>query len=131
MIMMEVDRFKRYNDTYGHLCGDDVLRMVARILEREHRKQIDFVARYGGDEFIVLLPHTPRAAAADVAERIRRRVEGTPFIVGREITSVTVSLGVAAFPEDGDATVTLVDAADRRMYAAKQGGGNAVTAAAI
>ncbi|MHB8730262.1 MAG: GAF domain-containing protein [bacterium] len=131
VIMIEIDRFKRYNDTYGHLRGDDVLRMVARTLEREHRKQIDFVARYGGDEFIVLLPHTPGAIAADVAERIRRTMEDTPFIVGRDIASVTVSLGVAAFPEDGDTTVTLIDAADRRMYAAKRRGGNAVTAAAL
>jgi diguanylate cyclase (GGDEF)-like protein len=130
VIMIEIDRFKRYNDTYGHLRGDDVLRMVARILEKEHRKQIDFVSRYGGDEFFVLLPHTPRGTAAEVAERIRRAVEGTPFIVGRDITSVTLSLGVAAFPEDGDNTIALIDAADRRMYTAKQNGGNAVAAAA-
>ncbi|HEV2439442.1 MAG TPA: GAF domain-containing protein [bacterium] len=128
MIMIEIDRFKRYNDTYGHLRGDDVLRMVARTLEREHRKQIDFVARYGGDEFIILLPHTPRAVAADVAERIRRTVEDTPFIVGRDIASITISLGVASFPEDGDTTITLIEAADRRMYAVKQEGGNAVAA---
>lgn len=131
MIMIEVDRFKRYNDTYGHLRGDDVLRLVARILEREHRKQIDFVARYGGDEFMVLVPHTTRAGAAEMAERIRRAVEEAPLIVGREIAAVTVSLGVAAFPEDGDTTVTLIDAADRCMYAAKRAGGNAVTAAIL
>lgn len=130
VIMIEVDRFKRYNDTYGHLRGDDVLRMVARILEKEHRRHIDFVARYGGDEFMVLLPHTSRANAAYVAERIRHAVADAPFIVGREITAVTVSLGVAAFPEDGDTTITLIDAADHRMYAAKQGGGNSVTASA-
>jgi diguanylate cyclase (GGDEF)-like protein len=130
VVMIEIDRFKRYNDTYGHLCGDDALRVVARTLEREHRRQIDLVARYGGDEFIVLLPHTPRGVAADVAERIRRTVEGTPFIVGRDIESMTVSLGVAAFPEDADTAIAIIDAADRRMYAAKQGGGNAVAAAA-
>lgn len=129
MIMIEVDRFKHYNDTYGHLRGDDVLRLIARTLQREHRKQIDVVARYGGDEFVVMLPHTPGTAAADVAERIRRSIEDTPFIVGPDITPVTVSLGVSAFPQDGDSTVTLIDAADRRMYAAKQAGGNAVAAA--
>jgi len=130
VIMIEVDRFKHYNDTYGHLRGDDVLRVVARTLDREHRKHIDLVARYGGDEFIVLLPHTPRNVAGDVAERIRRSIENTPFPVGRDITSITVSLGVAAFPEDGDNSIALIDASDHRMYAAKQGGGNAVATAA-
>lgn len=129
LVMIEIDRFKRYNDAYGHLRGDEVLRLVARTMEREHRRQIDVVARYGGDEFMVLLPHTPRTAAADVAERIRRTVESTPLLVGREVTSVTVSLGVAGFPEDGDTTVTLIDAADRNMYRVKQAGGNAVAVA--
>ncbi len=126
LIMIEIDKFKRYNDTYGHLRGDEVLRLVARVLEKEHRKQVDVIARYGGDEFVLFLPHTAKAAAAEVAERIRRAVESTPYIVGSEVTSVTLSLGVAAYPEDGDTADTLVDAADRRMYAAKVSGGNAV-----
>ncbi len=126
LIMIEIDKFKRYNDTYGHLRGDEVLRLVARILDKEHRQQVDIVARYGGDEFMLLLPHTSKAAAADVAERIRRTVEVTPFIVGTAITTVTLSLGVAALPDDGDTTDALLDTADRRMYAAKHAGGNAV-----
>ncbi len=126
LIMIEIDRFKRYNDTYGHLRGDDVLRLVARILEREHRQQVDVVSRYGGDEFMILLPHSMKPAAAELAERIRRTVEATPFIVGDKVTSVTLSLGVASYPEDGETTDALMEAADRRMYAAKQAGGNAV-----
>ncbi len=126
LIVVEIDRFKRYNDRYGHLRGDEVLRLVARALLKEHRQQIDTVARYGGDEFTLLLPHTDKTAAAAVAERIRLAVEATPFIVGTEVTSVSVSLGVAAFPEDAETLNTLVDVADRRMYVAKRSGGNAV-----
>jgi diguanylate cyclase (GGDEF)-like protein len=126
LIMIEIDKFKRYNDLYGHLRGDEVLRLVARILEREHRRNVDVVSRYGGDEFMVLLPHTVKADAGEVAERIRRGIESIPFIVEGEVASVTVSLGVACYPEDGENSNALLDAADRRMYAAKQGGGNAV-----
>jgi diguanylate cyclase (GGDEF)-like protein len=126
LIMIEIDKFKRYNDQYGHLRGDEVLRLVARILEREHRKNVDVVSRYGGDEFMVLLPHTVKTDAAEVAERIRRGIEAIPFIVEGEVTSVTVSLGVASYPEDGDNGTAIVDSVDRRMYAAKQRGGNSV-----
>ncbi len=130
VIMIEIDKFKRYNDTYGHLRGDEVLRQVARILEKEHRKQVDIVARYGGDEFMILLPHTTKEAAVEAAERLRLAVQVTPFIVGTAITAVTLSLGVASYPQDGDTTDALVDAADGHMYVAKQGGGNAVSEAA-
>jgi diguanylate cyclase (GGDEF)-like protein len=126
VLMIEVDRFKRYNDTFGHLQGDEVLRLVTRVLMKEHRRQMDTAGRYGGDEFVLLLPHTPKTAAAEVAERVRRVVESTPFIVGSSITSVTLSLGVASYPDDGETTDALIDAADRRMYAAKGAGGNAV-----
>jgi diguanylate cyclase (GGDEF)-like protein len=126
LIMIEVDKFKKYNDSYGHLRGDDVLRLVARVLEKEHRGVSDIVARYGGDEFILALPNTPKTAAAAMAERIRRAVETSPLIVDGKVTSVTLSLGVAAYPEDGDDADDLVDSADRRMYAAKESGGNSV-----
>ncbi len=128
LIVVEIDRFKRYNDRYGHLKGDEVLRGVARALVKEHRQQIDTVARYGGDEFTLLLPHTNTAEAVVVAERIRRAIETTPFIVGTEVTSLSVSLGVAAFPEDAETANALVDVADRRMYVAKRAGGNSVAA---
>ncbi len=131
LVMIEIDKFKKYNDTYGHLRGDDVLRLVARVLEKEHRGLSDIVARYGGDEFILGLPNTSKTAAAAMAERIRRAVETAPLIVDGKVTSVTLSLGVAAFPEDADDTDDLIDSADRRMYAAKESGGNSVAMTTI
>ncbi len=129
LIMIEIDKFKRFNDSYGHLRGDEVIRAVARVLKQEHRAQIDIVARYGGDEFMILLPHTQKVTAAEIAERIRRAVEVTPLISAVEVASVTLSLGVACYPEDGKSADTLVEAVDRSMYKAKQQGGNAVAVA--
>jgi diguanylate cyclase (GGDEF)-like protein len=129
LIMIEIDKFKHYNDTYGHLRGDEVIRLVARVLQQEHRAQIDVVARYGGDEFMILLPHTTKAVAAEVAERIRRAVSATPLISDLEVASVTLSLGVAGYPDDGKSADALVEATDRSMYSAKERGGNAVAMA--
>jgi diguanylate cyclase (GGDEF)-like protein len=129
LIMIEIDKFKRFNDAYGHLRGDEVIRMIARVLQQEHRAQIDIVARYGGDEFMILLPHTQKVTAAEVAERIRRAAEATPLISAVELASVTLSLGVACYPEDGKSPDALVEAVDRSMYRAKQQGGNAVAVA--
>ena len=129
LIMIEIDKFKRFNDSFGHLRGDEVLRLVARVLQQEHRAQIDIVARYGGDEFILLCPHTAKEAAVELAERIRLALEATPLISELEIASITLSLGVASFPDDGKSADTLVEAADRSMYLAKARGGNAVATA--
>jgi diguanylate cyclase (GGDEF)-like protein len=126
LIIVEIDHFKRYNDTYGHLRGDEVLRLVALTLKQQHRQQIDMIYRYGGDEFVLLLPHTTQPAAVLVAERIREAIESTSLIVDEGTATLTASLGLASFPEDGDTANDLVNAADGRMYAAKRAGGNAV-----
>ena len=129
VVMIEIDKFKHYNDVFGHLRGDDAIRLVARTLLQEHRRQVDMAARYGGDEFMLLLPHMVKSEGAEVAERIRRAVAMTPFITGSKVASVTLSIGVASYPEDGETTDALVDAADRTMYAAKETGGNSVAMA--
>jgi diguanylate cyclase (GGDEF)-like protein len=119
--MIDVDLFKTYNDAFGHPAGDVVLQKVAEIL-RESTRDVDCVSRYGGEEFCVVLPETPGDAAGQIAERIRSRVAAETFS-GRK---VTVSIGVAAFPANGDTPETVVTAADTALYAAKAQGRNRV-----
>jgi diguanylate cyclase (GGDEF)-like protein len=123
LVMLDVDRFKQLNDTYGHQTGDDVLKRVAAALEGCMRS-FDTVARYGGEEFAVLLPRASAADAVSVAERLRRAI-------ARSSTdpAVTVSAGVATFPLDAAAPADLVAAADAALYASKAAGRDCVTAA--
>lgn len=131
MIMLEVDKFKRYNDTYGHRRGDQVLRIVADLLRKGSRTS-DFVARYGGDEFMIVLPNTSKDTAHEIAERLRRAVEAYPFLLDESIiTAVTLSVGVAASPDDGETVDAIVDAVDRAQYTAKRSGGNKVHLAQV
>jgi diguanylate cyclase (GGDEF)-like protein len=131
LIMLEVDNFKRYNDTYGHQRGDEVLRIMADLL-RKGSRTTDLVARYGGDEFMIVLPNSSKEAAHDIAERLRRMVEAYPFPLGENIfTSVTLSVGVAAAPEDGTTVDAVVEAVDRAQYTAKSSGGNNVHVAQV
>ncbi len=133
VLMIDVDHFKDFNDRFGHAAGDEALRVLAAVLRGQVRDK-DIVARYGGEEFVVYLPKVDMLGAADVAERIRRGVEGT--IIGvrpGETARITVSVGVAAAPGDGTDRTMLVKAADRMLYAAKEGGRNriATTAASM
>jgi two-component system cell cycle response regulator len=120
LILADVDDFKKYNDTHGHLRGDEVLRQVAQALERERRSS-DLVARYGGEEFGILLPEVTRAVAMEIAQRHLDRV-------ARE-SGIHLSLGVAEFPTDATTSTELVDRADKALYRAKATGkGRAVSA---
>lgn len=121
VIMLDVDHFKAYNDSFGHPAGDEVLRRMAVVL-RDATRTIDCVGRYGGEEFAVVLPETDAVGAIEVAERIRARVAGEPF----PERPMTVSLGVAVYPGDGDSPEAVVAVADSGLYAAKHAGRNRV-----
>ena len=127
VIMLDVDGFKGYNDTYGHVQGDVLLKMLADLLCQNVRS-VDSVGRFGGEEFIVVMPETPATEAHYTAERLRTAVESTIFPGFAEDPGLavfkTISLGVATFPEDTDDTQQLVTLADNALYRAKRGGRN-------
>jgi diguanylate cyclase (GGDEF)-like protein len=128
--MLDLDAFKHYNDTHGHLVGDQALRTVGRLLLGSTRRA-DVVARFGGEEFVVLLPESLKAAGAVVAEKIRAAVAQHP-LPGREAQPggrLTITCGVAAYPGDAASGLEVVDAADRALYRGKQQGGNRVVVA--
>ena len=125
LVMIDIDDFKRFNDTYGHQAGDEVLRHVAQTVARVLRRS-DTVARYGGEEFVVLLVDAATPEAVPVAETIRAEVEKTSLTISGMLRplQVTVSLGVASFPADAINGPDLVAAADRGLYQAKRTGKN-------
>jgi diguanylate cyclase (GGDEF)-like protein len=128
-IMFDIDHFKSYNDQHGHPAGDEVLRRIGEML-RENTRQIDIPARYGGEEFIVIVPHVNKQGALRLAERIRHLVEKEKF-PGEETQpggNMTISGGVANYPEDSDDVDTVLEAADKALYVAKRGGRNRVVA---
>ena len=127
LLMIDLDRFKDVNDEHGHQRGDEVLVELARRVMGEIRTQIDQFARYGGEEFVILLPETPCDGALVVAEKIRKAVAARPFTsqTGPPVR-VTVSIGAAAYPDDGDSADDLVRAADAALYRAKERGRNRV-----
>ncbi len=130
VMMLDVDHFKNFNDTYGHAAGDLVLKYLAKVL-RETVRDVDTVARYGGEEFTVVLPETKTPEAAMVAERIRARMAGAAVPVGNgKDVKVTVSIGLAEFPTHGDTAESIMGVADQALYQSKEAGRNRVTAAA-
>ena len=126
VLLADVDRFKQYNDTYGHLAGDAALVKIAEVF-RKTTRQVDCVARYGGEEFVVMLLEANLATAALVAERVRARVADQDLGEGK----VTVSIGLAEYPDGGETPEELIATADAAMYQAKSAGRNQVVAAGV
>ena len=127
VVMIDSDNLKQINDTHGHESGNRLLQHLVRCI-REQLRGSDVMARFGGDEFIVLLPETNNKGALEMAERIRKAVEVSRFDVRSGDTNITVSLGVASYPEDGGNLDVILDKADKAMYRAKQRGRNKVVA---
>lgn len=125
VLLIDIDHFKKFNDDYGHQVGDQVLRLVAKVLQ-ESVREVDLAARYGGEELIAVLPGTDLAACTTVAERIRRRIAEarlTRRATGKEIGSITVSIGVAQF-RLAESAEAMIERCDRGLYQAKRMGRN-------
>lgn len=124
IILFDVDHFKQINDVYGHHTGDQVLRQFAKVMADGVRAS-DLVTRYGGEEFAILLPQTDATGAAAIAERIRQKVEGLDFCVGRHQLRIHISAGVASVTAE-DTSESLVSRADRALYHSKSAGRNCI-----
>jgi diguanylate cyclase (GGDEF)-like protein len=124
-MMLDIDEFKRVNDTYGHVIGDQVLQRVADCCRKELRG-VDVIGRYGGDEFVALLPETGLSAACQVAERLRKTIAERVLDTKTGRVTVTVSLGVAVLDDEHLTPESLLDRADKALYIAKQNGRNRV-----
>lgn len=129
VMMFDIDFFKRFNDTYGHACGDFVLQNVAKMIKSGIRAQ-DMAARYGGEEFTVLLSDTDKEDAVTVADRIRRKIEQFDFCYENQHINVTISVGVSTYDSNENPVQNpkmLVEQADQALYISKRGGRNRVT----
>jgi diguanylate cyclase (GGDEF)-like protein len=127
LLMLDIDHFKHVNDTHGHKAGDVVLKGLSDLLMKQVRA-VDRVCRYGGEEFTVILPETDAAVAMQIAERMRAEVERQPFDIGGGKTiGITVSIGVATYPQHLDSPEEVIKAADVALYAAKRAGRNRVS----
>jgi two-component system, cell cycle response regulator len=126
-LVLDIDYFKAINDTHGHDAGDDVLRDFAMRIKRSIRG-IDLACRYGGEEFVIIMPETDMAVAAMVAERLRRRIAADPFAIaqGTKHIPVTISIGIAGLRGRDDNAASLLKRADEALYRAKRDGRNRV-----
>ena len=128
--MIDIDYFKKYNDTYGHMAGDDLLVKVAAVF-RNSLRSMDFAARYGGEEFLIMLPEHGADKALEVAERIRANIASATSDDKDGRDSVTVSIGIAAFPDNGATPAALIASADAALYQGKERGRNTVVLSAV
>lgn len=130
VMMIDIDHFKNYNDTFGHLKGDDLLVSLSRLMERNLRK-VDIIARYGGEEFLVMLPETNKESARKVAEKLRSVVESNDFHLEKPDLgpgNITMTIGISSLPKDSEDALELLDLADKALYYGKAQGRNRVCA---
>lgn len=126
LIILDIDFFKKFNDTFGHQAGDAILRQVAHTLKKNVRAT-DIVCRYGGEEMSIILPNTPKDEASSTAQKICERVANNKYKLSNDKEGhVTISLGVATYPHDGSTPSEIIEAADKRLYSAKNNGRNRV-----
>jgi diguanylate cyclase (GGDEF)-like protein len=121
IIMVDLDFFKKINDTYGHDAGDHVLRALATTLAEQSRRG-DFACRYGGEEFVIVMPNITKRTAYERAKKLRRRLNSLQIPYEGHCLTTTISMGIACYPNNGDTRQALLRAADQAMYAAKQAG---------
>jgi diguanylate cyclase (GGDEF)-like protein len=119
--MIDIDNFKEINDTLGHGVGDQVLRFIASQM-RDRIREPDVLGRYGGDEFLVILPNSTASGAAEQATRLNQQVASSPVVAGKELIRVTMSIGITQYQPNSDTWETLLERADQAMYQAKHDG---------
>ncbi|MCL1885060.1 MAG: diguanylate cyclase [Defluviitaleaceae bacterium] len=133
MLMLDIDHFKKFNDTHGHLNGDHALKTFASILTSTIQRGSDYVFRWGGEEFAIILPETPQDGAICVAEKVRQNVAATPIVMGKDSVRITISVGVASIiPEPATfpwAAADFCEGLDKALYRAKSRGRNRVEVA--
>jgi diguanylate cyclase (GGDEF)-like protein len=128
LVLFDIDQFKLINDSFGHYAGDHVIKEIADICHQQKRKS-DIIARFGGEEFLILLPETKLEAAQRFAERLRRKVETSAFCVASNAIRATISIGVSEANPSIDTVFDLIKLADKALYMAKDSGRNRVYAA--
>ena len=126
ILMIDVDCFKQYNDTFGHTAGDIALKSVAQILSETFLQPGNLIARYGGEEFCVVLPECSKTKAEELAQKVRKKMEDRIIVLRRQDTHITISIGVATFPQDAGMKEELIYKADQALYRAKEQGRNRV-----
>lgn len=126
ILMVDADSLKVINDQYGHEAGDKLIQSIAETI-RANLRETDILARYGGDEFVIFLPETAPEQAKEVADRIRDTVAGIKFVIHNKTMSVSVSIGMASYPEDSSSVDDILDRSDRALYVSKQSGRDRVT----
>jgi diguanylate cyclase (GGDEF)-like protein len=127
IVMIDIDDFKVYNDTLGHQLGDKILKELAKTI-KDYSRNMDYVCRYGGEEFVIIMSQTSKKEAFTIAEKLREIIERQPFPHEEILPNkrLTVSIGIAAYPEDGTTASSLIDYSDKLLYEAKNKGKNII-----